>query len=138
MNAVFATTLFLALVSTPAGARTCVMSDTPKSDRCHTQIYQTSVAFGHRNTSLVLACIDTVDGVARTVFTVRGRSESLRLQWVDNDTLRVEYAADAKVKHAEPTIVLRHRSLKLEYVPVQGDTGAGCDFEKDNILNIAS
>jgi hypothetical protein len=114
------------------------MSDTPKNARCHTQIYQTSVAFGHRVTSLVLACSDTVDGVAPTVFTVRGRSESFRLQWVDDDTLRVEYAADAKVRHAEPTIVLRDRSLKIEYVPVKGDTGAGCDFEKDNILNIAS
>ena len=138
MNAAFATAFFLALVSAPVGARTCVVGDSPRSAQCHTQIYRTSVAIGHRDTSLLLACSDTVDGIARTVFTVRGKSESLHLQWMDNDTLRVEYAADATVKHAEATIVLRDRALKIEYMPVHGDTGAGCDFEKDNILDIAS
>lgn len=137
MRALIAIMLALA-IATPVSARTCVISDTPASARCHTQIYQSSVAIGWRNTSLVVACSDTLDGVASTVLTVRGRSDSLRVRWVDEDTLQVEYSERSKVVFSMPTVVLRDRTLKVYIVPVEGETGAGCDFDKDDIRNIVS
>jgi hypothetical protein len=124
----------------PSKYETCIVGDTPRSPDhgCVTQVLQTRKGDTYQVTSLLLGCRDFPDGTMRTVFEYKSAQSGLALQWLDANHLRVEYDSTVPLAKVTEQIPLEHRVIKLIYVPRGGSPADGCDFERDNILNVAS
>lgn len=101
---------------------------------CYVNVYQTRVLGGTRQTDVSLACVDGQLLAPSNVLRLRAKNPgSVRWSWPARDVLRIEYAANSRVRSNKSVARFGNRAVRVELVPVNYELPRGCDFELDAV-----